>query len=45
MIWSTAQGSVVHYVAGSTDIGTSIIYILVFAALILASAGQRTGAG
>ena len=35
VIWSTAEGFGGPYVAGSTDIGTAIIYILVFVALIL----------
>lgn len=33
VIWSTAEGLGGPYVAGSTDIGTAIIYILVFIAL------------
>ena len=40
MIWSTAEGFGGPYAAGSTDIGTSIIYIFVFAALLMASAGR-----
>jgi len=40
MIWSTAEGFGGPYVPGSTDIGTSIIYVFVFAALLLASAGR-----
>ncbi len=43
MIWSTAEGFGGPYVAGSTDIGTSIIYVLVFAALFLSSAGTYFG--
>jgi thiosulfate dehydrogenase [quinone] large subunit len=35
VIWSTAEGFGGPYVAGSTDIGTAIIYILVFVALWL----------
>ncbi len=35
VIWSTAEGLGGPYVAGSTDIGTSIIYIIVFIALWL----------
>jgi len=35
VIWSTAEGLGGPYVAGSTDIGSAIIYVLVFAALIL----------
>jgi uncharacterized membrane protein YphA (DoxX/SURF4 family) len=33
LIWSTAQGFGGPYMAGSTDIGTCIIYVFVFAAL------------
>lgn len=33
VIWSTAEGLGGPYVQGSTDIGTAIIYIIVFAAL------------
>jgi len=35
VIWSTAEGLGGPYVAGSTDIGTAIIYVLVFIALWL----------
>lgn len=35
VIWSTAEGFGGPYVAGSTDIGAAIIYIIVFAALWL----------
>ncbi len=35
VIWSTAEGFGGPYVAGSTDIGTAIIYIIVFLALWL----------
>jgi len=35
VIWSTAEGFGGPYVAGSTDIGTAIIYVLVFVALWL----------
>ena len=35
IIWSTAEGFGGPYTAGSTDIGSAIIYILVFVALIL----------
>jgi thiosulfate dehydrogenase [quinone] large subunit len=41
MIWSCPEGFGGPYQPGSTDIGTSIIYIFVFAALFLASAGRR----
>ena len=35
VIWSTAEGLGGPYVAGSTDVGTAIIYVLVFIALWL----------
>jgi thiosulfate dehydrogenase [quinone] large subunit len=35
VIWTTAEGFGGPYVAGSTDIGTAVIYILVFVALWL----------
>lgn len=34
IIWSTAEGFGGPYAAGSTDIGSAIIYVLVFAALL-----------
>lgn len=34
-IWSTAEGFGGPYVAGSTDIGAALIYVIVFAALLL----------
>ncbi len=34
-IWSTAEGFGGPYTAGATDIGTSIIYVLVFLALLV----------
>ncbi len=40
VIWSTAEGFGGPYVPGSTDIGSAIIYALVFAALFLANAGS-----
>jgi len=43
MIWSTAEGFGGPYRAGSTDIGTAIIYALVFAGLFLAAAGRSIG--
>ena len=43
MIWSCPEGFGGPYTPGATDIGTSIIYIFVFAALFLASAGRRLG--
>ena len=35
VIWTTAEGFGGPYVAGSTDIGTAVIYIIVFVALWL----------
>lgn len=43
VIWSTAEGFGGPYVAGSTDIGAAIIYVLVFAGLFLANAGLYYG--
>jgi thiosulfate dehydrogenase [quinone] large subunit len=43
MIWSTAEGFGGPYAPGATDIGTSIIYVFVFAALLLTSAGRYLG--
>jgi thiosulfate dehydrogenase [quinone] large subunit len=43
VIWSTAEGFGGPYVAGSTDIGAAIIYVLVFAGLFLSSAGLYLG--
>jgi len=43
VIWSTAEGFGGPYVAGSTDIGAAIIYVLVFAGLFLAGAGLYLG--
>lgn len=43
VIWSTAEGFGGPYVRGSTDIGTAIIYALVFVALFLANAGRYVG--
>jgi uncharacterized membrane protein YphA (DoxX/SURF4 family) len=43
MIWSTAQGFGGPYGPGSTDIGVSIIYVLVFIGLFLNSAGWSVG--
>lgn len=43
VIWSTAEGFGGPYVAGSTDIGAAIIYVLVFVALFLSSAGLYLG--
>ena len=39
VIWSTAEGLGGPYVAGSTDIGTAIIYAFVFALLFFSRAG------
>lgn len=39
VIWSTAEGFGGPYGPGSTDIGVSIIYVLVFIALFLGNAG------
>lgn len=35
IIWSTAEGFGGPYTAGSTDIGAAVIYVLVFAALLI----------
>ena len=43
MIWSTAEGFGGPYGTGSTDIGAAVIYVLVFAALFLGSAGLHYG--
>lgn len=43
VIWSTAEGFGGPYQAGSTDIGSAIIYVLVFAGLFLANAGLVLG--
>lgn len=42
-IWSTAHGFGGLYVPGSTDIGVSIIYVLVFIGLYLSNAGLTFG--
>lgn len=39
-IWSTAEGFGGPYMSGSTDIGTSIIYVFVFAALFYGRASS-----
>ncbi|MDE2079374.1 MAG: DoxX family protein [Patescibacteria group bacterium] len=41
VIWSTAEGFGGPYVAGSTDIGAAIIYVLVFIALWLGTSWRR----
>ncbi len=43
VIWTTAEGFGGPYVAGSTDIGAAIIYVLVFAGLFFANAGLYYG--
>jgi uncharacterized membrane protein YphA (DoxX/SURF4 family) len=43
IIWAVPEGLGGPYVAGSTDVGTGIIYMFVFAALFLLSAGQHYG--
>lgn len=43
VIWSTAEGFGGPYQPGSTDIGSAIIYVLVFVALFLTSAGLYGG--
>jgi uncharacterized membrane protein YphA (DoxX/SURF4 family) len=43
VIWTTAEGFGGPYVAGSTDIGAAIIYVLVFVGLFLAMAGMTFG--
>lgn len=43
VIWTTAEGFGGPYVAGSTDIGTAIIYVFVFVSLFLSQAGLHFG--
>jgi thiosulfate dehydrogenase [quinone] large subunit len=43
VIWTTAEGFGGPYAAGSTDIGTAIIYLFVFIALFLSQSGLRFG--
>ncbi len=43
VIWSTAEGLGGPYRAGSTDIGTAVIYVFVFALLFLSRAGLEIG--
>ncbi len=43
VIWSTAEGLGGPYVAGSTDIGTAIIYVFVFGFIFLTRAGLYYG--
>lgn len=41
VIWSTAEGFGGPYAAGSTDIGSAIIYVLVFVALIIGESWKQ----
>ncbi len=43
VIWATAEGFGGPYTPGSTDIGSAIIYALVFVGLFLANAGMYYG--
>jgi uncharacterized membrane protein YphA (DoxX/SURF4 family) len=43
VIWATAEGFGGPYASGSTDIGSAIIYALVFVGLFLSSAGLYYG--
>jgi thiosulfate dehydrogenase (quinone) large subunit len=43
VIWSTAEGFGGPYKAGSTDIGASIIYVLMFVSLFLSQSGLHFG--
>lgn len=43
VIWTTAEGFGGPYTAGSTDIGTAIIYMFVFVAVFLSQAGLQHG--
>jgi nitrite reductase (NO-forming) len=43
LIWSTAEGFGGPYKPGSTDIGTAVIYVIVFAALFFSGAGSYLG--
>lgn len=43
VIWSTAESFGGPYVAGSTDIGAAVIYVLVFASLFLSRSGWYYG--
>jgi uncharacterized membrane protein YphA (DoxX/SURF4 family) len=40
VIWSAAEGFGGPYIAGSTDIGSAVIYILVFAALLISKSWE-----
>jgi thiosulfate dehydrogenase [quinone] large subunit len=43
VIWTTAEGFGGPYVAGSADIGSAIIYVLVFVGLVLSQSGLYLG--
>lgn len=43
VIWSTAEGFGGPYQPGSTDVGSALIYALVFVALFLTSSGRYVG--
>ena len=43
VIWTTAEGFGGRYQAGSADIGSAIIYALVFVGLILSQSGLYLG--
>ena len=43
VIWTTAEGFGGPYVAGSTDIGGAIIYVIVFGGLFLSASGLYLG--
>ena len=43
LIWSTAEGFGGPYTSGSTDIGAAVMYVLVFAGLLLSQAGLYLG--
>ena len=43
LIWSTAEAFGGPYLPGSTDVGASIVYVLVFALLFWADAGRHFG--
>jgi thiosulfate dehydrogenase (quinone) large subunit len=43
VIWAVPEGLGGPYIAGATDVGTGIIYVFVFAALFLLSAGKYYG--
>ena len=43
VIWTTAEGLGGPYQAGSTDIGSAIIYVFVFIALVLSRSGLYLG--